>query len=107
MEFVAKCWCTRKWLRLYQIIRNITSGDVGIWLVVMRLGVTRLRKVRPVYLLDLFERRGENGQCDLGYLERFWMIGLVVAMLLSYLRVVSVFLVLSRIGPVLGSRYGI
>ena len=66
-----------------------------------------MRKVRPVYLLDLFERRGENGQCDLGYLERFWMIGLVVAMLLSYLRVVSVFLVLSRIGPVLGSRYGI
>ena len=75
--------------------------------MVMRLGVTRLRKARPVYLLDLFERRGENGQFDSGYLERFWMIRLVVAMLLSYLRVVSVFLVLSRIGPVLGSRYGI
>ena len=35
------------------------------------------------------------------------MIGLMVVMLLSYLRVVSVFLVLSRIGPVLRSRYGI
>ena len=24
-------WCTRKWLRLDQTIRNLTSGDLGIW----------------------------------------------------------------------------
>ena len=107
MELMAASWCTRKWLRLYQTIRNITSGDMGIRLVFMRLGVTRLKKVKFVYLLDLFEKRGENGQCDLGCLERLWMIGLMLVMLLSYSRVVSVFLVLSRIGPVLRSRCGI
>ena len=35
------------------------------------------------------------------------MIWLMVVMLLSYSRVMSVFLVISRIGPVLRSRYGI
>ena len=34
-------------------------------LVVIRLGVTRLKKTSVVYLLDLFGRRGEKGQCDL------------------------------------------
>ena len=34
MEFVAAGWCARKWLRLHQIIRNLTSGDLGIPLVV-------------------------------------------------------------------------
>ena len=107
MELMAASWCTRKWLRLYQTIRNITSGDMGIWIVVMRLGVTRLKNFRLVYLSDLLERRGENGQCDLGCLECLWMIWLMVVMLLSYSGVTSVFLVLSRIGPVLRSRYGI
>ena len=31
--------CRRNWLRLYQTIRNLTSGDMGIPLVVIRLGV--------------------------------------------------------------------
>ena len=61
MEFVAAGWCTRKWLRLYETIRNLTSGDLGILLVVIRLGVTGLKKTRVVYLLDLFEGRGRRG----------------------------------------------
>ena len=62
MKFVATGWCSRKRLRLYQTIRNITSGDVGILLVVIRLGVTGLKKTRVVYLLDLFEREeGRRG----------------------------------------------
>ena len=45
----------------YQTIRNLTSGDLGIPLVAIRLGVTGLKKTRVVYLLDLFEgRRGEG-----------------------------------------------
>ena len=35
MEFVVVGWCTRKWLRLYQTIRDLTSGDLGIPLVVI------------------------------------------------------------------------
>ena len=35
------------------------------------------------------------------------MIGLMVVMLISYSRVVSVVLVLSGVGPVLRGRYGI
>ena len=35
------------------------------------------------------------------------MIGLMVVMLMSYSRVVSAVLILSRDGPVLRSRYGI
>ena len=63
MEFVAVGWYTRKWLRLYQIITNLTSGDLGISLVVIQLGVTGLKKNRVVCLLDLFGGRGEKGQC--------------------------------------------
>ena len=44
MKFVAVGWCTRKWLRLYQTIRDLTSVDLGITLVVIRLGVTRLKE---------------------------------------------------------------
>ena len=69
MEFMDAGWCTRKWLRLYQIIRNLTSGDMLILLVVIRLGVSGLKKIRLVYLLDLFEGRGEKGQCDLVCVE--------------------------------------
>ena len=50
-------------------MRNLTSGDLEI-LVVIRLGVTGLEKTRVVYLLDLSEGRGENGQCDLACVER-------------------------------------
>ena len=97
MEFVATSWCTGKWLRLYQTIRHLISGDIGIPPVVIRLGVTRLNKIRIVYLLDLFEGRGEKGQCDLVRVESLWMIGLMVVMLMSYSRVVSVVLVLSGV----------
>ena len=31
----------------------------------IQLGVTRLKKTRVMYLLDLFNGRGEKGQCDL------------------------------------------
>ena len=106
MEFVAVGWCRRKWLRLYQTIRNFNSGDMGISLVVVRL-CTRLKKIRLFYLLDLFEGRWENGQCDLVCVEHLWIIGLMVVMLMSYSCVVSVILVLSGVGPVLRSRYGV
>ena len=55
----------------------------------------------------MFERRGEKGQCNLVCVEHLWMIGLMLVMLMSYSGIVSVVLVLSGIGPVLRSRYGI
>ena len=61
MQFLAAGWCTGNWLRLNQTIRNLTSGEMGILLVVTPSGVTRLKKIRIVYLLDLFEGRGEKG----------------------------------------------
>ena len=70
MEFVAVGWCTRKWLKLYQTIRDLTSDDLRIVLVVTRLGVTGLKKTRVVYVLDLFEGKGEKKQCDLVCVER-------------------------------------
>ena len=70
MEYVDASWCTRKWLRLYQTIRNLTSGDLGILLMVIRLGGTGLRKAMFVYLLELFKGRGDKGQCVLVYVER-------------------------------------
>ena len=51
-------------------MRNITSGDLGILLVVIQLRVTGLKKTKVVYLLDLFGGRGEMGQWDLVCLER-------------------------------------
>ena len=50
---VAAGWGARKWLRFDQTIRNITSGDLGIPLVAIRLGVTGLNKTRVVHFLDL------------------------------------------------------
>ena len=64
-----------------------------------------MEKIRLVYLLDLFEGGEEKRQCDLVCVERLWMIGLMVVMLVSYSRVVSVVLVLLGVGPVLRSRY--
>ena len=61
MEFIATGWCTRKYQRrldqTIQTIRNLTSGDLGIPLVVNRLGVTELEKARVTYLLDYFAGR--------------------------------------------------
>ena len=76
--------------------------------MVIRLGVTGLKKIRlsfSVYLLDLFQGRGEKGQCNL-VCVRLWVIGLMVVMLMSYSRVASVVLVLFGVGPVLRSRCG-
>ena len=50
-------------------MRNLTSGDLGILLLGIQLGVTELKKIKVVYLLDLFEERREKGQCDLVSLE--------------------------------------
>ena len=66
-----------------------------------------MKKIRLVYFLDLFEGGGEKEQCTLMCLERLWMIGLIVVVLTSYSHVVSVVLVLLRVGPVLRSRYGV
>ena len=60
MEFVAAGWCIRKWSRLDQTIRNLTSGDLGIPLMVIQLRVNGLKKTRIEYLLDLFEGRGRR-----------------------------------------------
>ena len=46
-------------------VRNLTSGDLVILLVVIRPGVTGLKKTRLVYLPDQFEGRGEKEQFDL------------------------------------------
>ena len=37
--------------------------------MVIRLGVTGLKKTRVMYFLDLFEGRGKKGQCDLVCVE--------------------------------------
>ena len=47
-----------------------------------------------VYLVYLFQERGENEKFDLLREECLQMIGLMVVMLMSYFRVVSVALVL-------------
>ena len=59
IEFVAAGFCIRKWLRFDQTIRNLTPGDLGILLVVIRLGVTILKNTRVVHLLDFL--REESG----------------------------------------------
>ena len=66
-----------------------------------------MKKIKLLYFLGLFEGGGEKEQCSLVCLEHLWMIGLMVIMLTSYSHVMSVVLVLSRVGPVLRSRYGI
>ena len=66
-----------------------------------------MKKIRFLYLQDLFEGRGEKGKCKLVRVEGLWMTGLMVVMLMSYSCVVSVLLVLSGAGPVLRGRYGI
>ena len=73
--------------------------------MVIRLGLTELQKTRVVYLLDLFEERGENGQCDLVRVEGLTMIRLMVVLLMSYSRAVSVVLVLWGVGPILKNMY--
>ena len=66
-----------------------------------------MKKIRFVYLLDLFERRVEKGHFGLVCVERLWMIGLMVVMLMSFSRVVKMVLVILGVGPILRSRYEI
>ena len=73
--------------------------------MVIRLGLTELQKTRVVYLLDLFEERGENGQCDLVRVEGLTMVRLMMVLLMSYSRAVSVVLVLWGVGPILKNVY--
>ena len=107
MEFVATSRSTSTWLRFDQTVRNLTSGGLGIPLVVSRLGVAGLKKTSVVYLLDSFEGRGQNGQCDLVWAEHPQMIGPMVAMLMSYSLVVNVALVLWGLDSILRNGYGI
>ena len=44
-------------MKLDQTIEKITCGDLEILLVVIGLGVTRLKKTSFVFLLDLFRGR--------------------------------------------------
>ena len=57
LEFVATGCCIKKQLRLDQTIKNLTCGDLQIPLVVIQLQVTALKKIKFVYLLDLFGGR--------------------------------------------------
>ena len=70
-------------------------------------GSSGLKRIRLVYVLDLFEGRTEKEQCDLVCVESLWTIELMVVMLISYSHVVSVVFVLSEIVHVLRRRYGI
>ena len=54
MEFVVAGWCARKWVRLCQALRN---KKFYFWW----FGKSELKKTRVIYLLDLFEERGEKG----------------------------------------------
>ena len=66
-----------------------------------------MKKIRFVYLLDLFERRVEKGHFGLVCVERLSMIGLMVVMLMSFSRVVNMVLVILGVSPILRSRYEI
>ena len=46
MELVEAGGSTRKWLKFDQTIRNLPSGNLGIPLVVIQLGLTGLKKIR-------------------------------------------------------------
>ena len=70
--------------RLSQTIEDLTSGDLGIPLVVIQLGIRGSEKTKIVYRLDLLEGRGEKGQCGLECVGRLQMIGLMVVILMPY-----------------------
>ena len=91
----------------HQIIKNLTTGDLGIPFVVIRAGVSGLKKCRLVHLPDLSEGGRDKGHYDLVCVERLWMIGLMAVMLMSCSSVVKMVLVLCRVGPVLRKGYGI
>ena len=53
LQQVATGWCRRKWLRFKQTIRNFTSGDLGILLVVNQPGVSGIF-CQSDYLTNIF-----------------------------------------------------
>ena len=46
VELIAAGWCTRKWLKFNQTIRNLTSGDLANPLVAIQLVLIRLKKTQ-------------------------------------------------------------
>ena len=79
---------------LDQAIRNLTCSDLEIPLVVTGLGVKGLKKTRVVYLLGFLEERGEKWWCNFVCVKRLGlMIGLMLILLSSFSRVVSMALV--------------
>ena len=60
MDVVAVGWCRRKWLRLYQTIRNLTSGDMGTLLVVIQQGVPNRKRSAHVSHRPVWRKRGEG-----------------------------------------------
>ena len=93
MEFVATSWYILTQLKLDQTIRNLISGDLEIPLMVIQLGVTRLKMTRLVHLLDLSVGRGEKGWLDLVCVKHLQMIWLIVVLLIPFSRMVSMVLV--------------
>ena len=78
MEVIVATGCfTSMWLRFDQTITNLTSGDLGIPVVVIRLTVSGLAKARVVYLVGLFEGKGSNKQWNLLRVEHLQIIGLL------------------------------
>ena len=69
-----------KVVRLHQALRNFIFGDAEISLVVIQLGVTRLKKTGFMYLLAVVWRKGEKGCFDL-VCGRLSMIELMVVLL--------------------------
>ena len=57
MELVAAGWCARIWFRFDQIIGNLACGASA--------GSKWIEKDKVIYLLDLFEGRGEKELWDL------------------------------------------
>ena len=107
MELVTAGQCTRKQSRLDQTIRNIICGNLEISPVVIRLGVTRLKKTRFLQYLDLFGGREEKEWHDLVCVQRLQMIGLMIVLLTFFSRMVSMVLVLWGVGTILGNGYEI
>ena len=76
MEVIVATGCfTSMWLRFDQSVTNLTSGDLRIPVVVIRLTVSGLEKARVVYLVGLFEGKGPNKQWDLLRVEHLWGVG--------------------------------
>ena len=67
--------------------------------MVIQLGVTRLKKDKVVFLLDLFEKTGKKGHCDL--VCETPVDDWVNTGLYWYLIHVSAILILSGDGPIL------